>query len=96
MTGQESTHSTFAQGEPAVRDAPTTPAEPRPSVVHRHPVGVAIASGLAGLVVGAFGAAGLVGLWAPPPPPPGWGPPPPPPGAWGPSPPTRPLPPPLP
>ncbi|MCV7442332.1 hypothetical protein H7K33_08855 [Mycobacterium paraense] len=63
----------------------THPAAP-PSVLHRHPVGVAVGSGLAGLVVGAFGAATLIGLWAPPSLPPGLGLPPPPAGAWGPPP----------
>ncbi|WP_142280712.1 hypothetical protein [Mycobacterium saskatchewanense] len=85
MTSEEPTHSTAAsQDQPALRtDAPAPPAAP-PSVIHRHPVGVAVGSGLIGLVVGAFGAATLAGLCGPPPPPPGWGPPPP--GAWGPPP----------
>ncbi|WP_156763992.1 hypothetical protein [Mycobacterium sp. 852002-50816_SCH5313054-b] len=73
MTVEGSTHNTH----------PATP----PSVLHRHPAGVAVGSGLAGLVVGAFGAATLIGLWAPPSPPPGFGFPPPPAGAWGPPPP---------
>lgn len=77
MTVEEPTHTT----------PPATP----PSVVQRHPVGVAVASGLAGLVVGAFGAATLIGLWAPTAPP-GFGfPPPPPASAWGPAPPPPPF-----
>ncbi|BBX61101.1 hypothetical protein MSAS_02750 [Mycobacterium saskatchewanense] len=90
MTSEEPTHSTAAsQDQPALRtDAPAPPAAP-PSVIHRHPVGVAVGSGLIGLVVGAFGAATLAGLCGPPPPPPGWGPPPP--GAWGPPPPPPPF-----
>ncbi|MCV7092361.1 hypothetical protein, partial [Mycobacterium interjectum] len=52
---------------------PSTPPATPPSILHRHPVGVAVGSGLAGLVVGAFGAATLIGLWAPAAPPPGFG-----------------------
>ncbi|WP_197516993.1 HAMP domain-containing sensor histidine kinase [Mycobacterium sp. E2699] len=63
MTAEESTHTP----EPAT-PAPYPEPAPASSVLHRHPVGVAVGTGLAGLVVGAFGAATLIGLWAPPPP----------------------------
>lgn len=89
MTAEESTYSKFGQaaGErSAVADPGPAAVAPPASLAHRHPIGVAVVTGLTGLVVGAFGAATLIGLWAPPPPP-GWGPPPPPPGAWGPPPP---------
>ncbi|OMC46785.1 hypothetical protein [Mycobacterium sp. IS-1264] len=54
-----------------------------PSVVQRHPVGVAVGAGAAGLIVGAILTALLLPLaWGPPPGPFGMPPPPPPPPAW--------------
>lgn len=105
VTSEDSAHNGLGEGpdQPPMsawvpQPAPTRVA-PRSSIAHRHPVGLAAGSGLLGLVVGAFGAAMLIGLWAPTPPPPGWGvppppawgfPPPAPPGAWGPPPPPFP------
>ncbi|WP_163748226.1 hypothetical protein [Mycobacterium noviomagense] len=72
----------------------TLPPAPTPSIVRRHPVGVAVGTGVAGLIAGAILTATLLPVWwmlfagppppAPfdmaPPPPPGWVMPP---GAWG-------------
>ncbi len=88
MIGEEPSHGTPGQStgerppssEPATRIAHAQTATqsgpagpPRSSILHRHPLGVAVASGLVGLIVGAFGAAILIGLWLPTPPPPGFG-----------------------
>ena len=93
MIGDERAHSTAVSsaGEGPARSEPATlNGPPRSSVLDRHPLGVAVATGVVGLVVGAFGAATLIGLWMPPPRPPGFGFPPPP-GALGPPPPPPPF-----
>lgn len=108
MTGAESSQEGVGQtqviAEPATRAGDDQPAAlPGPatgvaksSIVQRHPIGVAVTTGVAGLVLGEIAAAALLLLWTPepapvacefPPAPAGAWAGPPPPFGWGPPPP---------